>query len=188
MRCARASGAAAGCPCRYVEGCAVLASPAMPTGDGIASPALERHAHAASAAACYSAPMFPAAPSRSKVVEHAGLPHLTPDERRRHLNFVVVRPSAAVEIWRLQAYEAAVSVGVRQTACQMCCTYRLLQQRRVVPQTSASPFSPACPSTAQVGGGPTGVELAAELHDLVKEDIARLQPQLRVRGLSGAGM
>lgn len=45
-----------------------------------------------------------------------------------------------------------------------------------------------CPSTAQVGGGPTGVELAAELHDLVKEDIARLQPQLRVRGLSGAGM
>lgn len=26
----------------------------------------------------------------SKVVEHAGLPHLTPEERRRHLNFVVV--------------------------------------------------------------------------------------------------
>ena len=44
----------------------------------------------------------------SKVIEHAGLPHLTPEERRRHLNFVVV------------------------------------------------------------GGGPTGVELAAELHDLVQ--------------------
>lgn len=26
----------------------------------------------------------------SRVIEHAGLPHLTPEERRRHLNFVVV--------------------------------------------------------------------------------------------------
>ena len=40
------------------------------------------------------------------------------------------------------------------------------------------------PCAAQVGGGPTGVELAAELHDLVKEDIARLQPQLRVGAAS----
>lgn len=57
----------------------------------------------------------------SKVVEHAGLPHLSPEERRRHLNFVVV------------------------------------------------------------GGGPTGVELAAELHDFVQEDVARLMPRLKVR-------
>lgn len=55
----------------------------------------------------------------SKVVEHAGLPHLSPEERRRHLNFVVV------------------------------------------------------------GGGPTGVELAAELHDFVQEDVARLMPRLK---------
>ncbi|EFN54551.1 hypothetical protein CHLNCDRAFT_58189 [Chlorella variabilis] len=55
----------------------------------------------------------------SKVVEHAGLPHLTREERRRHLNFVVV------------------------------------------------------------GGGPTGVELAAELHDFVQEDVARLLPHLK---------
>ncbi len=90
---------------------------------------------------------------------------------------------------RLLAYTRQLFLWVQQrAACQMRRTYRLLQQRRVVPQTSASPFSPACPSTAQVGGGPTGVELAAELHDLVKEDIARLQPQLRVGGLSGAGM
>ena len=31
-----------------------------------------------------------------------------------------------------------------------------------------------------VGGGPTGVELAAELHDLVAEDLARLLPQIKV--------
>lgn len=55
----------------------------------------------------------------SRVIEHAGLPHLTPEERRRHLNFVVV------------------------------------------------------------GGGPTGVELAAELHDFVQEDVARLLPHLK---------
>lgn len=55
----------------------------------------------------------------SKVIEHAGLPHLSPEERRRHLNFVVV------------------------------------------------------------GGGPTGVELAAELHDFVQEDVGRLLPHLK---------
>lgn len=47
------------------------------------------------------------------MVEHAALPTLPPEERRRHLNFVVV------------------------------------------------------------GGGPTGVELAAELHDLVTEDVSQ---------------
>lgn len=31
------------------------------------------------------------------------------------------------------------------------------------------------------------MELAAELHDLVKEDIARLQPQLRVSGAGPGG-
>lgn len=30
-----------------------------------------------------------------------------------------------------------------------------------------------------VGGGPTGVEFAAELHDFVNEDIARLYPTLK---------
>lgn len=29
-----------------------------------------------------------------------------------------------------------------------------------------------------VGGGPTGVEFAAELHDFVTEDLARLYPKL----------
>jgi len=29
-----------------------------------------------------------------------------------------------------------------------------------------------------VGGGPTGVEFAAELHDLIKDDLSRLYPQL----------
>lgn len=30
-----------------------------------------------------------------------------------------------------------------------------------------------------VGGGPTGVEFAAELHDLIKEDIYRMIPELK---------
>jgi len=30
-----------------------------------------------------------------------------------------------------------------------------------------------------VGGGPTGVEFAAELHDLVEEDIYRMMPELK---------
>lgn len=34
----------------------------------------------------------------------------------------------------------------------------------------------------QVGGGPTGVEVAAELHDLVKEDVARKFPSVAVSG------
>ena len=41
-----------------------------------------------------------------------------------------------------------------------------------------------------VGGGPTGVELAAELHDLVAEDMTRLMPNIKVGGwglTSGAG-
>ena len=63
---------------------------------------------------------LPPSPPCSKVIEHAGLPHLTQEQRCRHLNFVVV------------------------------------------------------------GGGPTGVELAAELHDFVKEDVARLMPHLKV--------
>ena len=29
-----------------------------------------------------------------------------------------------------------------------------------------------------VGGGPTGVEVAAELYDLIKEDLSRFYPQL----------
>lgn len=33
-----------------------------------------------------------------------------------------------------------------------------------------------------VGGGPTGVELAAELHDLVAEDVARIMPQIKAGG------
>lgn len=32
----------------------------------------------------------------------------------------------------------------------------------------------------QVGGGPTGVELAAEMHDYIKEDLAELFPTLKV--------
>lgn len=30
-----------------------------------------------------------------------------------------------------------------------------------------------------VGGGPTGVEFAAELHDFVIEDLAKLYPKLK---------
>lgn len=55
----------------------------------------------------------------ARMIEHAGLPNMTPEERRRHLNFTIV------------------------------------------------------------GGGPTGVELAAEVHDLVKEDVLRLAPHLK---------
>ena len=29
-----------------------------------------------------------------------------------------------------------------------------------------------------VGGGPTGVEVAAELHDMIKEDLRKVYPQL----------
>lgn len=32
----------------------------------------------------------------------------------------------------------------------------------------------------QVGGGPTGVELAAEMHDYIKEDLSELFPSLKV--------
>lgn len=37
------------------------------------------------------------------------------------------------------------------------------------------------PQQVVVGGGPTGVECAAELHDMVQEDLARLMPQTAVR-------
>jgi hypothetical protein len=33
---------------------------------------------------------------------------------------------------------------------------------------------------AQVGGGPTGVELAAEIHDLIREDLVKYFPKLKV--------
>ena len=33
-----------------------------------------------------------------------------------------------------------------------------------------------------VGGGPTGCELAAELHDLITEDVSRLFPHLKASG------
>ncbi|EFN57108.1 hypothetical protein CHLNCDRAFT_143930 [Chlorella variabilis] len=59
----------------------------------------------------------------SKSLEHAALPHVSPEERRRLLSFVVV------------------------------------------------------------GGGPTGVEVAAELRDLVEEDVTRQMPHIKV----GAG-
>lgn len=35
----------------------------------------------------------------------------------------------------------------------------------------------------QVGGGPTGVELAAEIHDLVVEDLIPMFPHFKVRAL-----
>ena len=33
----------------------------------------------------------------------------------------------------------------------------------------------------QVGGGPTGVELAAEIHDLINEDLTCYFPKLKVQ-------
>ncbi len=36
------------------------------------------------------------------------------------------------------------------------------------------------PFLLQVGGGPTGVELAAEMHDYIKEDLVHLFPSLKV--------
>ena len=38
----------------------------------------------------------------------------------------------------------------------------------------------------QVGGGPTGVELAAEMHDYIKEDLVHLFPTLKVSSLAAA--
>ena len=36
-------------------------------------------------------------------------------------------------------------------------------------------------SVAVVGGGPAGVEVAAEVHSLLSEDVARVRPQLQAR-------
>ena len=50
------------------------------------------------------------------------------------------------------------------------------------PRSASPPHVGTSPTAAlQVGGGPTGVELAAELHDLVKEDMSRIMPTIRVR-------
>lgn len=108
------------------------------------------------------------------MVEHAGLPHLTPEERRRHLNFVVVRVCTAM--LQLMARRSSRMSGLLWP-----------QSASIDPPTSlpCASMHAALLVVPQVGGGPTGVELAAELHDLVKEDIARLQPQLRVRPLAG---
>ena len=38
----------------------------------------------------------------------------------------------------------------------------------------------------QVGGGPTGVEAAAEMHDLVEEDLLQLFPHFKARSAGGA--
>ena len=35
-------------------------------------------------------------------------------------------------------------------------------------------------SCVQVGGGPTGVELAAEIHDMIAEDMSSYFPNLKV--------
>jgi len=48
----------------------------------------------------------------------------------------------------------------------------------VCPSTQ-SPL-PILPFLLQVGGGPTGVELAAEMHDYIKEDLVHLFPSLKV--------
>ena len=37
-----------------------------------------------------------------------------------------------------------------------------------------------CTVLVQVGGGPTGVEVAAEIHDLVTEDMSHYFPTLKV--------
>lgn len=42
------------------------------------------------------------------------------------------------------------------------------------------------PFLLQVGGGPTGVELAAEMHDYVNEDLVHLFPSLKVPALAAA--
>lgn len=36
-------------------------------------------------------------------------------------------------------------------------------------------------SCVQVGGGPTGVELAAEIHDMIAEDMSSYFPNLKVQ-------
>ena len=61
---------------------------------------------------------------------------------------------------------------------------------RPVAVAADAPGAPCCHTSrmpalaaghAQVGGGPTGVEIAAELMDLVEEDVARKLPHIEVR-------
>lgn len=88
-----------------------------------------------------------------------------------------------MRIGRAPASESLARLPLGGTAAHRALSVPMGLQPRLH-HTSARP--PAL-AALQVGGGPTGVELAAELHDLVNEDIARLQPQLRVRRSPCAG-
>lgn len=97
---------------------------------------------------------------RSKALEHAALPDVTPENRRKLLSFVVVRGGLGCRGNRL---------ALKRWCCAGC------------PLLTTLPPRPWLLSPLQVGGGPTGVEVAAELYDLVKEDVARKFPSIAVR-------
>lgn len=104
----------------------------------------------------------------SKVIEHASLPHLTPEERKRHLSFMVVGGGPTGAWQRL--------LGCCQHACA-----RIGLQHAVSAFPSPLTCAPHTPHSP--GWLHTGVELAAELHDFVQEDVGRLMPHLKVRAL-----
>lgn len=114
----------------------------------------------------------------SRVIEHAGLPHLTPEERRRHLSFVVVGGGPTGCAARGPAPPAG--------SCRLAC--------------GAPPLEPwplgCCPLSTSPTSHPSralppfvvcSVELAAELHDFVQEDVSRLLPHLKVPACRAGG-
>ena len=122
----------------------------------------------------------------SECFERAALPQTSPEARARGM-----RPLGG---WRL-CRPRAEGRGLQAAAC--C----LLPRRTPPPATLAShshtPRSPRLPPSPHprpqerkkllsfviVGGGPTGVEVAAELHDLITDDLVKLYPeQVGARG------
>lgn len=95
--------------------------------------------------------------------ELANLPETTDEERRRLLNFVVVRSWPAVH--------ASIAVD----------TPGELKAANVSPFTECLRIlcSERLRSVAQVGGGPTGTELAAEMNDLVRP-LSQSSPHLPI--------
>lgn len=115
----------------------------------------------------------------SRVIEHAGLPHLTPEERRRHLSFVVVGGGptgcAAACLGRAVPRCAALDAHASSACAGPCSHARCVRAcARLPPPHSFTHHAPTAPLSH------CSVELAAELHDFVQEDVSRLLPHLKV--------